>query len=342
MNPTLSIIIPTYNRTHMLVRAIDSALVAAPQGEVEVVVVPNGPHEGWKAVKESYRHDARIRWFPIDHGHACVARNHGLDNASGDYVRFLDDDDYLLPQAAEQLRQLRLAGADVATAPLAITDAVGQLLRLQPLPETEDFVEAALLSIAISNMTTGCIFRRASLNGLRWREDVVLYDDYLWIIAVAQRAEVIWRRGEQPVTAYVEHDGPRLSRVVRSSANSRALLAGIFGMHECLRSEGRNSAGRDRAAANALLTHAHSAFPASPFLLGSTIRRGLAIAPDARPLQPIFKMHRWLGKHLLAFEWIMLSPRYLTRSYRRAIWFVGVLLEGFTKWVSARSGTSER
>lgn len=331
MNPMLSIVIPTYNRVRMLKRAIDSALVAAPEDDVEVVVVPNGPHRGWVTVQASYLHDARVQWHPIERGQACVARNHGLACASGDYVRFLDDDDYLLPQAAEQLRQLRLTGADVATAPLAIADAVGRLVHTQPLPTTDDFVEAALLSVCINNMTAGCIFRRASLAGLRWREDVVLYDDYLWIIAVAQRAELKWHRSEEPVAAYVEHDGPRLSRVARSTANSRPLLAAILDMNVYLNSECRGGSGRDRAAASALLTHAHSVFPASPFLLGSVIRKALEIAPDARPLQSIFGAHRWLAKHLLAIEWAILPARYLTRSYRRIVWFSGLLRERFVR-----------
>lgn len=342
MSPTLSIIIPTYNRTRMLERAIDSALAAAYEGDIEVVVVPNGPHRGWVAVQASYQQDARVRWFPIERAHACAARNHGLKSASGEYVRFLDDDDYLLPQAAEQLAQLRLKGADIAVAPLAVADAAGQLQRIQELPVTRDFAEAALLSIAISNMTAGCIFRRASLAGLQWREDMVLYDDYLWIIGVAQCREVRWHRGEQPVAAYVEHAGPRLSRVVRSSASSRSLLAGILDMREQLRSERRITSGRDRAVASALLTHAHSAFPASPFQLGAVIRMALAIDPKARPLQPLFAKHPWLATQLIAVEWGMLLPRYLTRGCRRISWFGGALLGRSISWLSARNGTSER
>ena len=45
------------------------------------------------------------------------------------------------------------------------------------------------------------------------------------------------------------------------------------------------------------------------------------------PLQPIFQRHPWLARLLLPIEWAALAPRYVTRSYRRASWFMGRMLE---------------
>lgn len=327
MKEMLSIVIPTYNRTLLLQRAIDSAVTAFNHQDFEIIVVPNGANKNWQEVQGHYAQDLRIRWLPISKGHACAARNHGLENSRGEYVRFLDDDDYLFQEAATQLEEIASQGADISTAPLATVDSHDKLISTQMLPATIDFQSAALLSIAINNMTAGCIFRREAIARNRWREDVVLYDDYLWILGIAQSREHSWVRSDTPVGAYVEHDGSRLSRTKRSARNSMPLVAAIMELHHHLVAQGRITAERSHAAAAALLTHAHSAFPASPLFLDSTIRKAKAIAPDAMPLHPIFERNPWLAKHLLPIEWAALAPRYVTRGYRRASWFMGRMLE---------------
>ena len=52
--PLLSVVIPTHARPEFLPRAIDSALQAGPEGGVEVIVVPNGGDQAWRAVAEAY------------------------------------------------------------------------------------------------------------------------------------------------------------------------------------------------------------------------------------------------------------------------------------------------
>lgn len=327
MKKMLSIVIPTYNRTSSLQRAIDSTVTTFNHQNFEILVVPNGTNKNWQEVQRHYAQEPRIRWLPISRSHACAARNHGLDNCRGEFVRFLDDDDYLFPEAANQLEEMAALGADISTSPLTTVDLHGKFIRTQMPPATTDFQVAALLSITINNMTAGCIFRRTAIDGQRWHEDVVLYDDYLWILGLAQRREYSWVRNDKPVGAYVEHDGSRLSRTKRSAQNSKPLVAAIIELHRHLASNDRSTAERSHAAATALLTHAHSAFPASPLLLDSTIRTAKAIDPGAIPLQPIFERHPWLARHLLPIEWAALAPRYVTRGYRRASWFVGRMLD---------------
>ena len=103
MTPIISVVIPTFRRPALLNYAISSALTAAPDGDVEVIAVPNGPDDSWKSVAQTFADDGRVKWYELAIGNACGARNYGLTKAQGKYVRFLDDDDYLYPAAAEQL-----------------------------------------------------------------------------------------------------------------------------------------------------------------------------------------------------------------------------------------------
>lgn len=322
----ISVVIPTHKRPKQVARAISSAIEVHAGFDIEILVIPNGNDESWKAVAESYKHDLRIRWLHLSQGNACAARNHGLSNAKGKYLRFLDDDDYLLPAAADQLLLIENGGHDVFSGPLANAAADGRLKHCLALPETNDFAVAAVLPNGIS-LNQGSIFRRSSIQGARWRENAVLYDDYFWMLDLAASREMAWACFQEPVAAYVQHDGSRLSRVMRSHSNSCLLADAIIGFHRHLSETGRMTSERNLAIARALLTHAHSSFPASPLLLSASIRQAMAIDPAATPLQPIFKKYPVLSRHLLAAEWAVLPVRFLTRSYRRATWSLGKLID---------------
>ncbi|HEY1033350.1 MAG TPA: glycosyltransferase family 2 protein [Pseudoxanthomonas sp.] len=340
MNPILSVVIPTHRRAKLVTRAIASVADVHAGTDVEILVVPNGNDETWKTIAERHSHDPRIRWLYLPAGNASAARNHGLSNAQGKYLRFLDDDDYLLPAAADQLRLIERQDLDVCSAPLENTSTDGSRREALRLPDTSDFVAAAIQSARIS-LTQGSVFKREFILKNRWRENVDLYDDYLWMLDLAASAEAAWASMPIPVCAYVQHHGDRLSRVRRSGANSRLLVEALLQLHHLLERKGRLTPERNVAVATALLTQAHSSFPASPLFLGATIRRATAIAPDARPLQPVFDAYPWLARHLLAVEWTALAPRYLSRGCRRATWSVGRMLERLEKSASARSGAND-
>lgn len=327
--PLLSVIIPTYKRPCMLERTINSALNASINSDVEVIVVPNGFDNTWKAIEQKFKNDLRVRWCPIPAANACAARNHGLTSAQGKYVRFLDDDDYLLPAASNQLILAEKNNLDICSAPLNSVMPSGARILSYQLPAYNDFAVTALLSIAISGFTQGSLFKRSCIQGSKWREDVTLYDDYFWMLDLAASREFAWMRTEQAVGAYVQHDGTRLSRLRRSSLNSRPLTLTIIQTHNHLRSTGRLTQERNMAAASALLTHAHSAFPSNPFFLSSIIQKALEIEPIAKPQQPIFRKNSFLSNNLLIAEWGMLLPRYISRSYRRTSWFIAERVERF-------------
>lgn len=192
MTPLISVIIPTFKRPALLGRAISSALNAAPNGDVEVVVVPNGPDTSWKHIAEVHRGNVRVHWHYLATGNACVARNQGLALARGKYVRFLDDDDYLYPAASSQLELIESRNAEICSAPLESILPDGRKDYVFSLPNSDDYLTVALLSIGISGLTQGSIFRRSAIQEARWREDVVLYDDYLWMLGLARGRELVW------------------------------------------------------------------------------------------------------------------------------------------------------
>ncbi len=101
MNDLVSVIVPTYNRSGVLPRAVDSAL-AQTHGRVEVVVVDDGSTDGTEAmVARRYGGDARVRYLRQVNAGVSAARNRAMKAATGDYLAFLDSDDAWKPSKLE-------------------------------------------------------------------------------------------------------------------------------------------------------------------------------------------------------------------------------------------------
>ena len=90
---TISIIIPVYNREETLNRCIDSILKSKHK-DIEIIIVDDGStDESWNII-QSYT-DNRIKSIHIENSGVTVARNVGLKVAKGDYIHFVDSDDFL-------------------------------------------------------------------------------------------------------------------------------------------------------------------------------------------------------------------------------------------------------
>ena len=102
----ISIIIPAYNQAQFLERAIDSAL--GQQGvEVEVIVVNDGSTDDTPAVMSRHAADPRFKGIHQANVGLAGARNRGISEATGEYVCFLDADDFYAPdKCAKQAAML--------------------------------------------------------------------------------------------------------------------------------------------------------------------------------------------------------------------------------------------
>jgi len=90
----VSVVIPTYNRAHLITRAVDSVLAAVERRD-EVIVVDDGSTDGTHDVL--MRYGDRIRYVLTDNRGAGAARNRGIEVSSRPLVAFLDSDDEWTP-----------------------------------------------------------------------------------------------------------------------------------------------------------------------------------------------------------------------------------------------------
>ncbi len=100
-NIRFSIIIPTYNRAAFLPKAIESVL-SQTYTAWELIIVDDGSTDNTKDVVSQYS-DSRIRYIYQDNAERSVARNNGIACANGDFVCFMDSDNYMKSDRLEKL-----------------------------------------------------------------------------------------------------------------------------------------------------------------------------------------------------------------------------------------------
>lgn len=101
--PTVSIIVPIYNAQNYIRRCIDSIL-AQEYTDYELILVNDGSTDTSGSICDEYAsHDARIRVIHKENTGVSDTRNIGIGEAVGDYLQFLDSDDWITPDATKLL-----------------------------------------------------------------------------------------------------------------------------------------------------------------------------------------------------------------------------------------------
>ena len=99
MEPKFSIILPTYNRAHLLSTAIES-VIAQSITDWELIIIDDGSTDNTKELVFSFQ-DSRIMYGHQENKGRSIARNAGLQNARGTWICFLDSDDWYLEDHLE-------------------------------------------------------------------------------------------------------------------------------------------------------------------------------------------------------------------------------------------------
>ena len=195
---TVSVVIPTFNRAHLIEQALDSVLNQTFR-DVEVIVVDDGSTDDTDAVLDRYA--GRLRVLHQDNQGPSAARNHGMATARGTYIALQDSDDLWVPdKLADQVRfldahpevgfvfgDLRRFGAEGTV----YESLFSRLPRFARLPRTaacpgwfvvgDDFYTYLLEETPIFGQTA--VFRRAVLDQAGgFDESICLSEDWdLWL-----------------------------------------------------------------------------------------------------------------------------------------------------------------
>ena len=257
--PLISVIVPVYRVEDYLPRCLDG-LLAQTHENLEILLVDDGSPDNCGAICDAYAaRDARIRVIHQQNGGLSAARNAGLDAAAGDYIGFVDSDDYPLPAMYETLLKL-LTGyaADIAQCNVAMN--VENHVR-QDAPIAVYAGGRALWEAAVTDRISWpvwCNLYRAAL----WK-DVrfpvgLYYEDVLTFPQISARCTRLVRTAEK-----LYYYNRLETGIVRSAKNLRHLLskervyetyAAYFAAHPALADLGAYYVCRNIPARRAIIT----------------------------------------------------------------------------------------
>lgn len=109
-SPLVSIIVPTYNYGRYLLKAVKSCL-AQTYSNIEIIIIDDGSTDDTRVIVQCL--DDRLAYIFQENRGVSAARNNGLKNARGDFIAFLDADDYLLPDSIELRLKALMEHTDV-------------------------------------------------------------------------------------------------------------------------------------------------------------------------------------------------------------------------------------
>lgn len=185
--PLISVIVPVYNVAALVKRCLDS-VAAQTYPRLEIIAVDDGSADGSGGICESCAAlDERLEVvrLPVNRG-ASAARNEGLRRARGEYLTFVDADDYLEPDMLERMyRQFLESGADIAVCGIDGPSPAGEAAGVWSGREA---LGRMLRGDPFSSEVGGKLFRAGAVRDCPFCEDVFCYEDYLLLCRLLKDA----------------------------------------------------------------------------------------------------------------------------------------------------------
>lgn len=331
---TISIIVPTKGERHPLLRrAMESACVTGGGLNIEIIVVLNGAesHGGEvdsMAADISANRGIRVNVIRVAPSNVSHARNAGIAAASGELIRFLDDDDFLIQSTAkEQYLELLASHGDLSTYAGRIEDESG-VTHQTIAPQAAMDYGCAVLGPNCPALTFATVYRTDLIRNIRWNEDFAHTEDEDWMRRVLLARDPAWVTSKDVVGVWYQHRQARLSKPVPVQRYYGNRAVSILDLVRLLKSQGRLNAERREAAANGLWSAIHGGFYFSPIYWTRIARRAGELDCRARPADWIFAVLPG-GFPPIVVEWLVLPKRWLNQAWRS-------VMGGLFGWNSVR------
>lgn len=220
--PLISVIVPIYKVEAYLERCVES-IRNQTYRNLEIILVDDGsPDRCGEMCNQLAAQDPRIRTIHKVNGGLSSARNAGLDSMTGDYVAFVDSDDYISTDMIQRLFDvLQEHDAQISCCGIERVNEHGHVGYFNPqtsdflVLETHQALGELLYNNRITNSLCDKLYRAEIFDGLRMTEGII-YEDYDVMYRCIYRAERIIYLGE-PLYYYFQSQ----DSILRSEFSSR-------------------------------------------------------------------------------------------------------------------------
>lgn len=193
-NPLISVVIPVYKVENYLRECLDS-VISQTYKNLDIILVDDGSPDNCPAICDEYaQKDSRVRVIHKANGGPSSARNKGIKSAAGEYISFVDSDDYISPAYIEQMYSTLVKSvADVSCCKWSVhkenlrDSAVSEYELFSP---TEAITEAAKIG-KIGREPYCKLFRTSLHDGIYYPDDIRIGEDYLVTVKIFSVAKSI-------------------------------------------------------------------------------------------------------------------------------------------------------
>ncbi len=194
-DPLISIIVPVYKVELYLSRCVDS-LIAQTYKNIEILLVDDGSPDNCPILCDEYaERDGRIRVIHKRNGGLSSARNAGIDAANGDYIAFVDSDDWVEPQTYSDMIELLInKKLDIVCCEISRLSNVGEIERYRfydtgTVMTGSDVAKEILLDRIGSHVVKG-LYKRNCWDEIRFPIGL-LYEDIYVTYKVFDKAKAV-------------------------------------------------------------------------------------------------------------------------------------------------------
>ncbi len=178
----VSVIIPVYNVKDYLSRCIESVL-GQTCADWELILVDDGSTDGSGEICDAYSaRDARIRTIHIPNGGVSVARNTGLEASSGEWISFIDSDDYVSPSYIDDMLSVS-DGVDIVVSGWKQQGACRYFpdMTIRRENYVEVFIQKAFINVCAKLFRKTAVVKAAAKfdADVKWAEDSIFFINVL-------------------------------------------------------------------------------------------------------------------------------------------------------------------
>lgn len=196
MPPLISVIVPVYKVEPYLYCCVDS-IVKQTYTNLEIILVDDGSPDACGSMCDIWAEkDSRIQVIHKENGGLSDARNAGIALATGEYICFVDSDDWLEPEFLSVLYQRIIdTGADIAECATRLVDESGNELRCRGVASDESFsrlqaLRRLVLEDGIYQTVWNKLYRRDVIEGILFEKGKCNEDDF-WTYQIFDRANLL-------------------------------------------------------------------------------------------------------------------------------------------------------
>lgn len=209
MLPKLSIIIPVYNTEKFIFKCLDS-IFQQDFEDLDVIAVNDGSTDKSEQILSNYaKKEPRLRFFSQENQGVVAARNFGIDNARGEWIMFVDSDDYLLPSCLSKMfNETESKEVDIVIGNMLYDYGFKKIERRSKQLFEDNFEgwSKSLLSDTLSGAgLCARIYKRSLLEGVTISSEFKIGEDFIVSILLFENANKIVLT-DCCCYGYVQHD----------------------------------------------------------------------------------------------------------------------------------------